>query len=237
MNIKAGNYPINQIDEAYKVLRDAAGENANLITGEDYDENSDEFIVTIIAPATKNNDFTPDYSNKKNNENSDGNNTSTIENEPQIVINEQETKSTRNKKVITPECQTINLFNVNSDNESNITPADFMGSKSKIKNVASANRKEQAETLEVIAGQTPPNVFGRPHGDVALKSYDTPAFFRRTSKYDNIENITAEVETTDTLPDSSDITHIQNFVNNVMTEHTNINRFVRRIADQGLNNR
>ena len=249
-NIHAGNHSFDQVDEAYTALREAAAdENVNIIAGEDYDDNSDEFSVTIIAPARKN------AGEKNENKIQQEEKNPTVE-ESKTEDTTLEVRALRTKKPATRPVEKINLFTFDSSpikDEPISNPSDFINPTNRITNVASATEKP-VENLEVIAGpQIPPAIsrFGRPHGDDELKAYDVPSYLRRgkgESKYNvnatdeiNVNRITtndiinmasSEANATNILPAKEDRQKIQDFVNTVMEKPTN--KFVYHLAERGL---
>jgi len=239
-NIQAGNHSIEQIDTAYTVLREAAGEDVHILAGEDYDDGSDEFFVTIIAPAQKNeNNKTAKDESKSTTENKD----TVSEKTENTVI---ETRPLRVKKTVISTVDKVNLFDETLQEEVVKNPADLINLTNRIKNVAASVAKEKpVENLEIIAGppQFPQTIgrYGRPHGDEELKGFDTPAYLRRSngeSKYNTIStneiitNISYDMSITNTLPEEEERQKIQHFVNNITDKPAD--KFMRHLADRGL---
>jgi len=241
-----GDYLISDIAAAQSALIQAVGDDdVHIIVGEYYDDDSDEFTVTIIAPARKVDNSLKEANKKalninlKDNENENG----------EYINNSDNNKSIIKVKKINYHIGAGNLFSADNDNSYN----DFAVDKSfslgtntnnRIKGIASSSKKEIIESVEAVKEiykhhqSITDNRIVRPHGDEELKKYDVPAFLRRgkgESKY-NINSNINDIDITDVMPEGEDKQKIQNFVNNVVDKPI-MNKFVRDISNKGLNHK
>ena len=238
-----GNYFISHTDDAKKALKDAVGnDDVHIITGyDDSDNGNEEFMVTIIAPAQKN-DTSKNNSNNKKATVKDEKKTTVSEEEPEVPV--AETKPLRAKKTVTPTVNKVNLFD--EDKHSGFSqPSDLINFGGRIKNVAaSVERENTVESLEIIAGppQFPQTIgrFGRPREE-ELKDFDVPAYMRRggESKYNTIvspneiiNNASLDTNISNTISDDEERQKIQHFVNSITDKPSD--RFMRHLSDKGL---
>jgi cell division protein FtsZ len=236
-----GNYLISDIVAAQDALLEAVGDDdVHIIIGECYDDDNEDFSVTIIAPARKVRhsskskliESIDNNANAKENTNEDANNNANV----------PATRTIKTKKISSSTRENLFAPDANEDLTSENPTAIGMNTNNRMKGVAAtSSKKEIIESVEAVKeiykhhhSATNDRV-GRPHGDEELKKYDVPAFLRR-GKGESKYNVTAtinELDATDILPEGDDKQKIQNFVNNVFDKP--INKFVRDVSNKGLN--